>query len=472
MTATFLTIVSLLLSVLATAHVLLTKREVRAAIGWTAVVWLVPLIGVLLYLLLGVNRIRRRAEQRRRERLHAPALWERAGEEVPLEALDAATPARFAAHARLGYRLTRMPLTACNRLTPLVNGDEAYPEMIAAIEAAERSVALCTYIFQWDEVGRAFADALERAVARGVEVCVLLDAVGSLLNGRYLRSRGIDARHFNIPTPLHAAFLNLRTHRKILVADGKVGFTGGMNIRDLHQVAGRRPLSSQDMMFRLEGPVLKQLLEVFDEDWKFAGGLPLAGDAWFPEDAPGERGAAVMRAVPDGPDMDFSSAGWILESVLSVARRKVRITTPYFLPDLGLIGALAQAALRGVEVDILVPATSNLPFIRWASQAQFDALLAYGCRIYLTPPPFDHKKIIVVDDYWSLIGSSNWDARSFRLNFELNTEIFDTAVAQDLDALLAERIRVSTLVTYEAFMGRSTVLRLRDRAAWLMSPYL
>lgn len=473
MTASFLTAVSLLLSVLATAHVLLSKREVRAAIGWTAVVWLVPLLGVLLYLLLGVNRIRRRAEQRRRERLHAPALWERESEEVPLEALDPQAPARFASHARLGYRLTRMPLTAGNRLLPLVNGDEAYPAMIAAIDAAERSVALCTYIFQWDEVGRAFADALERAVARGVRVCVLLDAVGSLLNGRHLRRRGIAARHFNIPTPLHAAFLNLRTHRKILVVDGKLGFTGGMNIRDLHQAAGRKPLSSQDMMFRLDGPVLGQLLEVFHEDWQFAGGPQLTGEAWFPPETLAEqRGSAIMRAMPDGPDMDFSSAGWSLESVLSVARRKVRITTPYFLPDLGLISALAQAALRGVEVDILVPGASNLPFIRWASQAQFDALLAYGCRLHLTPPPFDHKKIVVVDDYWSLIGSSNWDARSFRLNFELNTEIFDTAVAKRLDALLAERIRVSTPITYEAFMARSTALRLRDRAAWLMSPYL
>ena len=472
MTASFLPVVSLLLSALATAHVLLTKREVRAAIGWTAVVWLVPLLGVLLYLLLGVNRIRRRAEQRRRQRLHAPALWEREGEDVPLEALDAQAPTRFAAHARLGYRLTRMPLTAGNRLVPLVNGDEAYPAMIAAIDAAEQSLALCSYILQWDEVGRAFADALERAVARGVRVCVLLDAVGSLLNGRHLCRRGIEARHFNIPTPLHAAFLNLRTHRKILVADGTLGFTGGMNIRDLHQVAGQRPLSSQDMMFRLEGPVVGQLLAVFDQDWQFAGGAALKGEAWFPQDAHRKQGAAVMRAVPDGPDMDFSSAGWILESVLAVARKRVRITTPYFLPDLGLIGALSQAALRGVEVDILVPAASNLPFIRWASQAQFDALLAYGCRIHLTPPPFDHKKLVVVDDFWTLIGSSNWDARSFRLNFELNTEIYDNEVARRLDSLLAERIRVSTPITYEGFMARSTALRLRDRAAWLMSPYL
>jgi len=344
--------------------------------------------------------------------------------------------------------------------------------MIAAIDAAQRSVALCSYIFQWDEVGRAFADALERAVARGVEVCVLLDAVGSLLNGRHLRRRGIAARHFNIPTPLHAAFLNLRTHRKILVTDAEVGFTGGMNIRDLHQVSGARPLSSQDMMFRLEGPIVRQLLEVFDEDWQFSGGQPLTGERWRTSTDIAPEGRAIMRALPDGPDMDFSSAGWGLESILAVARRQVRITTPYFLPDLGLIGALSQAALRGVEVDILVPETSNLPFIRWASQAQFDVLLAYGCRIYLTPPPFDHKKIVVVDDYWSLIGSSNWDARSFRLNFELNTEIYDAAVATRLNTLLAERIRASEPITYESFTARPIVTRLRDQAAWLMSPYL
>jgi len=472
MTATFLTIGSLLLSALATVHILLTKREVRAAVGWTGVVWLAPFIGVALYLLLGVNRIHRRAEQRRRERLTRMTLWERAGEEVPLGALDAGSAPRFRAHARLAQRLTHMPLTAGNRIEPLINGDEAYPAMIAAIDAAERSVALCSYIYQWDAVGHKFADALARAAARGVDVRVLVDAVGSLYGARHFRARGVPARNFNIPTPFHAAVLNLRTHRKILVADGRVGFTGGMNIRDLHQTGGERPLSSQDMMFRMEGPIVAQLLTVFDEDWQFAGGGPLTGEAWYPETAETSTGPAVLRAVPDGPDMDFSSTSWILESVLAVARERVRITTPYFLPDLGLISALAQAALRGVQIDILVPEKSNLPFIRWASEAQFDVLLAYGCNIYLTPPPFDHKKIVVVDDYWALIGSSNWDARSFRLNFELNAEIYDAAAARRLDALLAARIRESRPLSYRAVAERPLALRLRDRAAWLMSPYL
>jgi len=472
MPATILTILSLTASAIATAHLLLTKREVRAAIGWTAVLWLVPGIGVLLYLLLGINRIQRRAEQRRRERLAIPSLWQRHGQEVPLTALDPAAPARLASHARLAHRLTKMPLTRGGGFEALINGDEAYPAMIAAIDAAERSVALCSYIFQWDEVGRAFADALERAVKRGVEVCVLLDAVGSLMGARRLRRRGIPARNFNPPTPLHAAVINLRTHRKILVADGRVGFTGGMNIRDLHQAGGRRPLSSQDVMFRMDGRIAQQLLEIFDEDWQFAGGGPLTGEAWFPELPDDGPDTAVMRAVPDGPDMDFSSTAWILESALGFARRRVCITTPYFLPDIGLISALSQAALRGVAVDILVPEKSNLPFIRWASQAQFDALLAYGCRIHLSPPPFDHKKIVVVDGSWALIGSSNWDARSFRLNFELNTEIYDAIIARSLGAELDLRIRAAKPVTYESIAGRSVPIRLRDRAAWLMSPYL
>ncbi len=457
-------------SLLASAHILLSKEDVRAAIGWLAVVWIAPGAGAFLYILLGVNRIRRRAEQRRRRRLGD--MRDRPVDRGPsLTALDPRADTRFAAHARLARELTRLPLTRGNSLRPLIDGDEAYPAMLAAIDGAQRSLALSTYIFEWDLVGRAFADALARAARRGVKVRVLVDAMGSLFVAPRLRRLGVPARAFNMPSPNHAAFLNLRTHRKLLIADGRQAFTGGMNIRDVHQRAGEKPFAARDVMFAIDGPVVGQLMEVFAEDWQFAGGDVLVGPDWFPALAEQADGA-VCRAVPDGPDKQFSSVGWILESALATAQEKVLIATPYFLPDLGLIAALAQAALRGVEVRILIPERSNYRVVGWAAMAQLRPLIEHGCKVHLTPPPFDHVKLTVIDGYWALIGSSNWDTRSFRLNFELNCEVYDASFAGRVEAILEDRIAAARPLTREAVARRPLALRLRDRAAWLMSPYL
>ncbi len=470
LSSSLLALLLLAASLLASAHILLSKEDVRAAIGWLAVVWIAPAVGVFLYLLLGINRIRRRAEQRRRRRL-GNVRERRADRGQPLPALDPGADARFAAHARLAWELTRLPLTRGNSLHPLIDGDEAYPAMLRAIDGAERSLALSTYIFQWDVVGRAFADALARAARRGVKVCVLVDAMGSLFIAPRLRQRGVPARAFNMPSLNHAAFLNLRTHRKLLIVDGRHAFTGGMNIRDVHQRAGVKPFAAQDVMFAIDGPVVGQLMEVFAEDWQFAGGAALAGPDWFPALAE-HPGGAVCRTVPDGPDMQFSSVGWILESALAAAQKEVLIATPYFLPDLGLIAALAQAALRGVAVHILIPERNNYRVFDWAAMAQLAPLIEYGCRVYLNPPPFDHTKLTVIDRYWALIGSSNWDTRSFRLNFELNCEVYDTPFAERVHAILQERIARARPLTRAALDRRPLALRLRDRAAWLMSPYL
>ncbi len=470
LSSSLLAVLLLAASLLASAHILLSKEDVRAAIGWLAVVWIAPGVGAFLYILLGINRIRRRAEQRRRRRL-GEARGRPAERGPALTALDPAADPRFAAHARLAWELTHLPLTRGNSLRPLIDGDEAYPAMLAAIDGAQRSLALSTYIFEWDVVGRAFADALARAARRGVKVCVLVDAMGSLFVAPRLRRLGVPARAFNMPSPNHAAFLNLRTHRKLLIADGRQAFTGGMNIRDVHQRGGEKPFAAQDVMFAIDGPVVGQLMEVFAEDWQFAGGEVLTGPDWFPALAE-QPGGAVCRAVPDGPDKQFSSVGWILESALAAAQREVLIATPYFLPDLGLVAALAQAALRGVEVHVLIPERSNYRVVGWAAMAQLRPLIEHGCRVHLTPPPFDHAKLTVVDGYWTLIGSSNWDTRSFRLNFELNCEVYDAPFAARVEAILKDRIAASRPLTREAIARRPLALRLRDRAAWLMSPYL
>jgi cardiolipin synthase len=264
--------------------------------------------------------------------------------------------------------------------------------------------------------------------------------------------------------------VNLRNHRKLLVLDGRLGFTGGLNIRVGHWLAKRPRSPVQDAHFRVEGPIVAQLQEVFADDWLFTTGESLRGEGWFP--ALECHGPVIARGIADGPDEDLDKLRLALLSALASARRSVRIATPYFLPDSSLISALNVAALRGVAVDILLPAKSNLPFVQWASQAHWWQLLEYGCRIWLTPPPFDHSKLLVVDDCWSLVGSANLDPRSLRLNFEFNVECYDVELAAKLTALFEVKRRLARRITLEEIDRRPLAVRLRDGIARLSTPFL
>jgi len=233
----------------------------------------------------------------------------------------------------------------------------------------------------------------------------------------------------------------------------------------------RHPRSPvQDLHFRVSGPVVTQLQEVFADDWQFTTGETLRGDGWFPQ--PESAGPVLARGVTDGPDENFEKLLWTLLGALSIARDSVRIMTPYFLPDPSVVSALNLAAMRGVQVDILLPAKNNLPLVQWASRAMWWQVLKHGCRIWLTPPPFDHSKLMLVDGCWVLLGSANWDARSLRLNFEYNLECYDPALAQRMDDLFTAKRSAAHLVTLEEVDGRPLPAKLRDGVARLLTPYL
>ena len=220
----------------------------------------------------------------------------------------------------------------------------------------------------------------------------------------------------------------------------------------------------------MTGPVVSQLQEVFADDWQFTTGESLRGEAWFAK--PEKTGSVLARGVTDGPDEDFEKLRWTILGALSIARYSVRIVTPYFLPDPAVVSALNLAAMRGVRVDIFLPARNNLPFVQWASQALWWQVLEHGCRIWLTPPPFDHSKLMLVDGCWSLVGSANWDPRSLRLNFEFNLECYDADLAHRLDLLVLEKQKISRQVTLAEVDSRSLPIRLRDGVARLLTPYL
>ena len=467
---------TLCLAVIASGHALLYKRDSRAAVLWVGFIWFVPLIGAVLYFMLGVNRIRRRAGllrgqmERYRTASHVePCTPAKLSQHLPPRAQH------LAALAEVVNRVVARPLTLGNLIEPLVNGDTAYPAMLTAIAGAQTSITLSTYIFDRDEAGLAFTRALAEAVRRGVEVRVLIDATGT----RYswpsilgeLRAAGIRYARF-LPTfpALHVLTTNLRNHRKLLVVDGQIGFTGGMNIRLGHWLAKQPAHPVLDLHFRVAGPVVAQLQEVFAEDWRFTTKESLRGEAWFPPLA--SAGPVIARSIPDGPDEDLDKLRCTLFAAVSAARHSIRIATPYFLPEPSVIAALNVAALRGVAVDILLPAKNNLRLVHWASRAHWWQVLERGCRIWLSPPPFDHTKLFIVDDCWALVGSANWDPRSLRLNFEFNVECYDPALAQQLATLFTAKLKLAHEVTLAEVDGRNLPVRLRDGIARLFTPFL
>ena len=446
-----------------TIHVLLTKRDIGASIAWIGLAFLSPLVGSVLYCIFGINRVAARATVLKR------VSWTQG--KSPTSAVSSPLAGATPLDIAVG-RIAGRPATPGNSVSNFSNGDEAYPLMIAAIDAARSSVALSTFIFRLDRSGKGFAEALIRARRRGLEVRVIIDGVG----GGYFTSPAFTllrkndvpvARFLHSPLPWRMPFLNLRTHKKLLSLDGLLAFTGGLNIGDENLVSENPPDAVRDSHFLFQGPVVTQLNELFAEDWLFLTGEGLRGGKWFPPTPP--PGAIIARAVASGPDQDIEKIQSVVLQAIACAR-SVKVMTPYFLPDDRVISALELAAMRGVDVDIVVPEKNNHWYMAAAMNAHIGPLIHAGCRIWTNPPPFDHSKIMTIDGNWALIGSANWDARSFRLNFELDVEIRNADLVRRLDQeLLTKRGRPITL---DDLRSRSLPKQLLDKAARLMLPYL
>jgi len=463
--------------ILAALHALLWKRDPRAALGWISFCLLVPWLGALAYALLGVNRLKTHAQQLGEDWPIcddiAPGHAGAGSAGDPTCAVD--LPPELAALDHLGQRVTGLPLVGGNRVQPLHDGEQAYPAMLDAIGRAARTVWLSTYIFDTDGTGRAFIDALAAAAARGLDVRVIVDGIGEKYSrpraAKLLRARSVQVARFLPPRLLKPNLhMNLRNHRKLLLLDGELAFTGGMNIGDRH-LAGRldNPRRVIDLQFRVEGPVVLQMEQIFLEDWAFATGTAVT--------PPRARslppvGPAACRSVTDGPDEDLDRLNWILHGAFAAARRRLVIMTPYFIPDRPLIAALVGVALRGVRVDIVLPGLNNLPYCHWATRHLLWELLAHGVKVWYQPPPFVHSKLLLLDDAYALIGSANIDSRSLRLNFELGLEVVDRDFNAELSDHVERCLAVSRPVTQAEVDGRPFLVRVRDGLARLASPYL
>ena len=453
----------LVLALGVTGHALLRKRDVPACIGWIGLAWLAPTWGALIYFMFGINRVERRARRltrARRDRRRTPYLpvYEIADHLAPLE--------------RAVREISNRLAEGETAVAVFRNGDEGYPAMLAAIEGARASIGLSTYIMRDDAVGRRFVEALAAARARGVEVRVLIDGIGSGYFPpivRRLRREGVPVDLFmHSALPWRMPFLNLRNHKKLLVLDGTVGFAGGLNISAANLLADDPPAPVSDTHFRFEGPLVAQLTDDFARDWSFTTDEDLQGEAWFPELR--GRGSAAARVITSGPDQDFEKIQLVLLEAIACAKSSIKLMTPYFLPSDEIVTSLALAAVRGVKVDVIVPSRSDHRFVDLAMRAHIAPLLERGVRFWSGPPPFNHSKLFVVDREWCLVGSANWDTRSLRLNFELNVEVHSTELAAELDVIM--KARQQTRLRLRNLTARTLPVRLRDAGIRLLLPYI
>jgi cardiolipin synthase len=511
----------LILAGVVTAHALLHKADTKSAFGWIGVAWLSPIVGAALYWAFGINRVSRRATRLRRRRArqgerrarqakmglpgqgprkseidsgadsdrgrrarpedpdsrkgpwsHARAYSRQDGESAKL---PERLPAYLATIAQVAEIASETPLTSGNSVEMLRCGDEAYPAMIEAIGRAKVSIALTSYIFRGDRAGKDIAAALAAAKARGVALRVMLDGFGA----GYLYSSGAAAlaaagvpyqRFLHYWMPWRMPFLNMRNHKKLLIIDGKEAFTGGLNIGAENILASHPRHGVQDIHFRFTGPVVRQMMTSFAEDWSFSTGERLEGEAWWPPIQP--AGPVLARGISSGPDEDAGSLEAVLTAAVSAAQRRLRVVTPYFLPESTLAIALALAAARGVETDVIIPERSDGILLDWAVRAHIAFMRAPGLRFHFSPGPFDHSKMVTVDGAWSLVGSANWDVRSFWLNFEFVVECYDETVTGLIDKVIEEKIAASRPFTPSELRRLPTPVRLRNAAARLLMPYL
>ena len=470
------------LPALATIHVLMTRDEPRAAMAWFGFVWFVPVLGVAFYLLFGMKRIERRARlQRLRQGLEPRPGLLSGPKGIILQDILPKVGSHWQMHSVLSERVCHFSLATDNNLTLLPTGQAAYKAMIDSIDAASASIALSSYIFQADEAGEKIVEALIRAKARGVEIRVLIDAVGNWYGfkpvSKRLRKHNIKVAFFN-PARLswRLAFFNLRTHRKILVIDGMQGFVGGMNIRKYHISDPQGVLKVRDTHFKITGSAVGQLMYSFADDWAYSTSEVLTGSTWFPENLPPSAVKAesnmLVRSIPDGPDSDERKTMLVLASAVSAAQKFIYIQTPYFVPGETLLLELKQAAMRGVKVCLLLPRRSNLRFVDWASWVTYRSLMSAGVIIKHGAAPFDHSKLMAVDDIWAMIGSSNWDSRSLLLNFEFNMEIYDAAFSKTIKNRIKDNAKDAITLTEKDIQARPWYRILRDKFVWLASPYL
>jgi cardiolipin synthase len=453
--------------------VVVRKRRPSAALAWLVVIYFQPWIGMLLYLVIGRHRL-----PSRRTRQYAQLL-ER------LEHLKKQFDGHHhAAHPELGPQCKEaialaehfgsMPILDGNSVTLISDTNEVINELISDINTAKEHVHMLFFIFQNDNTGHRVANTLKQAAQRGIKCRLLLDAVGSW---RMLRSISHDLKKAGVEVkddlPVgflrrRASRIDLRNHRKIVIIDGKIAYTGSQNIVD--DDYGHKDLIWRDLMARLSGPVVQELQTVFLEDWNFRTNKLLEEQDVFPP--PILSGDVHAQVLPSGPNFPVENYQRLVVAVLYSARERVVITTPYFIPDEPCLQAMQAVAQRGVEINLIVPRKTDHPLVDMAGHAYFEELLQAGVQIFAYEAGLLHAKTMSVDDSIAFIGSSNFDIRSFSLNFEVNLLLYGREATRGLLKHQMEYLRDSVSIDLLQWQKRSLLKRTMNDVAKLFSPIL
>ncbi len=474
--AAALTMGGYLLAFVLVPRIILERREAAATLAWILAIVFLPYLGALIFYLFGRNRVRRRA----RKRLQVHEDFQGKIERLPPASLDTVqekwtpatdVPARNI--ALVANFVTQNPCVRGNTAEVFIDTDQAYLRMEESIKKARHHVHMMSYIFRDDEAGRRFLDLLARKARDGVLVKLMVDGWGSngLKNGfvePLLKAGGRFARF----TPVFSKRWrpNLRNHRKILVVDGRVGFTGGLNIGEEYQGRKKKFGPWRDTHLRLAGPGVRYLQEAFAEDWFFATNEDLAAPEYFPELLP--SGPDLVQVVNSGPDYDYEAIYSVFITAINEAGKTLYVTTPYFVPDQAMILALKAAVWRGVDVRFLLPGRSDLWLVKLAGQSYYQELLEAGVKLYEFNRGILHAKTMVVDGVWSTVGSANMDIRSFRLNFETNVLVWGRALSGRMEQIFMSDLKDSRELTLEELALKPHSARLYEAISRVLSPVL
>jgi cardiolipin synthase len=464
---TFLTALDLVILVVFIPWVLLTKKESTSAVAWCLVVLLMPLFGALLFWAFGYNYLLHRTRSRR----YARSLF-RERHLGPAPAADPTDPGDL---GQLALRVRAFPVLPGNSVTLFHETSPAFAALLTAIEGARHHVHLEYFILRSDATGARLYDLLAQKAKEGVEVRLLYDAMGCL----HLRQRSLDALRASggrvaafLPiNPLRSVLrVSLRNHRKITVTDGRVAFTGGMNIGDEYLGMSKRLGYWRDSFVRVEGPAAAALQRVFCEDWDFATRETLGGGPYFPDPAP--AGPADVQVAASGPDQEVNTIRELYFAAILAARDRLWVASPYLIPDAGLLDALRLARHRGVDVRVLTLYRPDHYLSYYAGRYFAAELLGMGVRVWQYRRGMMHAKVVLVDGRWAMVGSANLDNRSLHLNFEVGCALHAAHLVGDLEAAFLRDLEDSVPFDRDTLARRTLAGRVLDNACRLLSPTL
>jgi len=453
-------------------RILLTYRTPQGAIAWIIGLLGIPYVTVPLFLLIGRNRFGGYVRARRMGDESLTALLNRFEQQTT--SIPATGNDRFADELQVLCKLGRQPFTDGNRCTLLRDGEATFEALFEAMEDARRYILLEFYIVRSDRVGQRIKSILERKLAQGVEVWFLYDDIGSaFLPRRYLRElsrAGARVASFGDGNIRRRRFqINFRNHRKLLVCDGRVGFVGGINLGDeyLGTAMDQDPL--RDTHCRIEGPAVSGLQLAWLEDWNWASDRLPNLDWSAGEHTPGDQEVLIL---PTGPADTWETCTLFFLNCINNARSRIWIASPYFVPDFQIMNALQLAALRGIDVRILIPETPDNHLVKLAAYSYLVQASQAGIGIYRYQPGFMHQKVVLVDDRYAAVGTANLDNRSMRLNFEITAINTCRQFVSDVEQMLEEDLKSCRRMTGSDYRDRSILFRLACRAIRLSAPLL